>query len=828
MKRARSDSVFPPSYSLRITTLASLCFFLLPLFCFGAVRYVPYPYPTIQGAIHISSHGDEIIVSAGTYVENIRFEGKDIVLRSTDPTSPSVVQSTIIDGNLAGSVVTFSGTEPPTCVLSGFTITNGYAPNGSGIYGNYTLATIQNNNISANTAYDVDPTGNGGGLWGCHGIIQNNTISDNLAYTGGGLSGCDGNIQNNIISYNSAYYGGGLFKCNGAIQNNIIRDNDSHCGAGIYQCQGIVQNNTILDNSADFGGGLYGCDNIIQNNRILGNSASTKGGGMRYCDGVIQNNTILGNRASSGGGLQSCDGTIQNNIISANSAGSGGGISYCSGTIQNNIISGNQASSGGGLKSCDGIIQNNTIYGNSASSDGGGFSDCKYSTIRNCIIWQNAAPGGAQLYECRTPFYSCVQDWVGGGTRNISFDPQLVDPANGDFRLRPNSLCIDAGCYVENLTQDFGGDLRPYDGSSQFRGDGSDFDIGADEFSGAIQLKDHNFELTEEGWTCSIVPAFFTPPECNYLQGQIMLTAQDNTNTFGYWASNQNAVPVIADCLYRARWTVATDITDPLAVPHMRLRVNSQNLQQADILAVSSAGDGSYAPTPDGRTYEMYFVPPESCLGKPEDQDDLILSFDILNFDPSDAAAGSLLLDSVVVEAMPLDTLSTPTVLRAWSFESGAEGWQFGSAPIFKAPVSDVYGSALWLIAQDNTNTFGFWSSPSEEVQVEANKLYRVQFDVSSDVIDREVVPCLRLRVHSEDFQSGVVKVISSVTGAEMSPTLEGRTYDLYFYPPQSLVGTDADSIIAAFDILNFDPSDAATGALMLNSVLVESFNSVP
>ena len=72
------------------------------------------------------------------------------------------------------------------------------------------------------------------------------------------------------------------------------------------------------------------------------------------------------------------------------------------------------------------------------------------------------------------------------------------------------------------------------------------------------------------------------------------------------------------------------------------------------------------------------------------------------------------------------------------------------------------------------------------------------------------------------------MKVISSVPGAEMSPTLEGRTYDLYFYPPQSLVGTDADSIIVAFDILNFDPSDAQTGALMLNSVLVESFNSVP
>ena len=32
-----------------------------------------------------------------------------------------------------------------------------------------------------------------------------------------------------------------------------------------------------------------------------------------------------------------------------------------------------------------------------------------------------------------------------GGTNNIFADPQYVDPANGDLRLRPNSPCISAG-----------------------------------------------------------------------------------------------------------------------------------------------------------------------------------------------------------------------------------------------------------------------------------------------------------------------------------------------------------------------------------------------
>ena len=403
----------------------------------------------------------------------------------------------------------------------------------------------------------------------------------------------------------------------------------------------------------------------------------------------------------------------------------------------------------------------------------------------------------------------------------------MVDPANGDFHLLPASPCIDAGGHIEGLTEDFEGDARGYDGSAEPRGDGSDFDIGADEFIGAVTLQDFNFDLTEEGWGLVEI-SHFTPPHFDYSPGQIILTAQDNTNTYGFWTSELDAVPVIADCLYRASWTVATDVTDPLAVPNMLLRVNSQNYQQADMLVVSSCGDGSYAPTPEGRTYEMFFVPPESALGKPEDQDDLILSFDIMNFDAGDAPEGSLMLDRVVVDAIPLDTLSTPTMLKTWSFETDSEGWGFGTVPIFTAPLSGIGGGALWLIAQDNTKTFGFWSGPSEEVEAEEGKLYRLRFTVITDVMVQEHVPHFRLRVSSEDFQSSVVKLISSFTGAEMSPTPAGRSYDLYFYPPQSLVGTPENGLLAAFDILNFDPGDSASGALMLDGVVVESFDLVP
>jgi hypothetical protein len=133
---------------------------------------------------------------------------------------------------------------------------------------------------------------------------------------------------------------------------------------------------------------------------------------------------------------------------------------------------------------CNGIIQNNTIWGNKStgsSSRGGGISSC-WGTIQNCIIWGNSAYSNSQLDYSSDPLYCCIYHWTGEGTKNISINPQLVDPTNGNFHLKPTSPCIDAGEFISGLTKDFEGDNRPFNGTSELRGDGSDFDIGADEY----------------------------------------------------------------------------------------------------------------------------------------------------------------------------------------------------------------------------------------------------------------------------------------------------------------------------------------------------------
>ncbi len=194
--------------------------------------YVPAQFSTIQSAIDAASHGDLIIVAPGIYYELINFNGKNIVLTSTDPSKLNVIANTIINGDGSGHVVEFSGSETSACELTGFTITNGHARGpwphyfGGGIYGDNTSATISNCIITNNTANDC-----GGGLYSCAGVIRNCTIIGNTSYEdGGGLYNCDGIISNCVISYNLALgdafnetgYGGGLDYCNGLITNCII------------------------------------------------------------------------------------------------------------------------------------------------------------------------------------------------------------------------------------------------------------------------------------------------------------------------------------------------------------------------------------------------------------------------------------------------------------------------------------------------------------------------------------------------------------------------------------------------------------------------------
>jgi hypothetical protein len=377
------------------------------------------PFATIQKGIDAASQGDTVIVSPGTYVEGVRFKGKNLVLRSTNPLDPDVVSQTVIHGNGAQIVVQFDGSESAACRLEGFTLTRGSVIGSDALGGG-----INGGAASQRT----------------RATIRNNRIIDNQET---GIACCDGLVEGNVISQNTSWKGaGGLAYCDGVIRGNRILENQTFqagVAGGLAWCSGLIEGNTIAGNAsaspAASGGGLAYCHGVLRSNSVSGNrSSSDAGGGFDHCDGTIEGNRITQNTAMYGGGLAHSLGLIQGNLIATNNPS---GIYRCDAAVRNNVILGNQ---GHGLVECNGTIVNNTVCDNASY----GLEDC-HGPILNCIVWGNIDDGAEQLRASSVPAYSCVQHWPGGGVGNFAFAPHLLDAAAGDCRLQPWSPAIDAG-----------------------------------------------------------------------------------------------------------------------------------------------------------------------------------------------------------------------------------------------------------------------------------------------------------------------------------------------------------------------------------------------
>ena len=141
-----------------------------------------------------------------------------------------------------------------------------------------------------------------------------------------------------------------------------------------------------------------------------------------------------------GGAGVNGDGTVENCTISGNI---GGGVANGPhGTVRNCTISGNTNSSpgiGGGVDN-DGTVENCTISGNTATNGVGGVHN-DHGIVLNCIMYYNEH--GDFDKNPSSYFYSCAPGLSGNG--NISSDPQFVDSANGNYRLKYSSPCINTG-----------------------------------------------------------------------------------------------------------------------------------------------------------------------------------------------------------------------------------------------------------------------------------------------------------------------------------------------------------------------------------------------
>jgi len=431
----------------------------------ATIRRVPADYSTIQQAINASVNDDTVAVAPGTYVENINFLGKAIIV-----TSEAGPQVTIIDGNRAGPVVTLVSGEGRASVLSGFTLRNGqgpgFIPEGGGIRINNSSPTITRNVITQNAACE------GIGILVDSGspLIQSNTITDNAIQLCTGGSGGGGililrnstpEIYDNIISDNFLdSRGGGIASVVGApvIKRNLIDHNGANSGCGIA----LLGGSAIIE------------DNIISNNLVFASSGGSGGGGISVLSGAnadILDNKIIDNfmPTSNGGGVSVSFGgqtTIRGNLIRGNTSFlEGGGVYLNVGStlvVQNIIVKNVAFSNGGGIWGLAGVsLVNNTIAENQSPTVSGVYGSGSFMTslYNNIVV---GTPGIPALF-CDSTFESNPAIFMNndiytpngiaiagqcstivGTSGNISADPLFVSSSTSDYHLRPGSPSIDA------------------------------------------------------------------------------------------------------------------------------------------------------------------------------------------------------------------------------------------------------------------------------------------------------------------------------------------------------------------------------------------------
>ncbi len=459
----------------------------------------------LQDALAAAVSGDEIWVAEGTYKpttssdRSISFVlksgvkiyggfagGEDrLKQRRVDP-SLTVLSGDIgtIGDDTDNSFHVVYADGVTGAVLDGFTVTRGRGDansEGAGMYTNNSALTVANCTFSNNqVAVGTTPGmayGAGGGMYNKNSapIVTNCTFSNNQA--------------GNTI-YNKTGRGGGMYN-----EGDFVTVDHDRLSPVITGC---TFSNNVASSAGDprygGGGGMY-------NNN---------------CSPTIDRCTFVRNLAGLGGGMlnYTAQPTITNCIFNTNSNtymdGMGGAIyNVALATIINCTFYQNgwrlmpvgypqprfrpYTAVGGAIYdySVASTITNCIFSENAARSDGGAVASAAFlagdTTLTNCLFYNNKSWQGDP-----DPSNEVINHVHGNvDVVNALYDnPLLVDPAGGDFHLRYNSPCIDAGYSLDRgylpspyptglPATDFEGDKRIADGD----GDGvPTADIGVDEF----------------------------------------------------------------------------------------------------------------------------------------------------------------------------------------------------------------------------------------------------------------------------------------------------------------------------------------------------------
>ena len=419
-------------------------------------------YTTISDAIAAASSGDDIVVSSGTYVESISFQGKDLTIRSES----GALMTTIAPSGSTPAVTIDDGEDD--AVLEGFTI----APTGGarGLLIEGTSPTIRDSVIDGAGTLG---TGQGGGVYvfaGAPDFIDVN-FQDNRSAMGADLyitSGSAVSLTSCTLEGGQSNYGGSLYVLNSSVTLTLVdvEESTSEYAGGFAFLDGatFVASDLNVDSARSIGGpggAIY----------ATGRSALTWAGGeIKDC--------VLDDPSYSGGGLYLTD--------------------SCALVASDLELDGNEGRIGGGMYLEDGstgTLTTVTFTDNIASREGGALAVTATGevTCTDCEFDGNTADrGGAVDVGSDATFV----DSGGQYTSN-----EATDQDGGAIRLTTDAeIVITDASFAGNEAAQAGGAIYLYEPGDEIEITNTSFSVNSagDGDGGAISAdKDTDLTLTE-------------------------------------------------------------------------------------------------------------------------------------------------------------------------------------------------------------------------------------------------------------------------------------------------------------------------------------------